>query len=162
MLDIGANIGSHCLQFIRDREDLKIWAFELHHENFSLLKENCKPYFNIKCFNVGVGSNTSVVTYNDGHASNSGVVKLDSYGNNDNIVIAIDDLKIEEKISFIKIDIEGHELSAFEGMKNTLLKHKPMIWVEDLNNNAVNYLEGLGYNIIKSKEETFDFLMEMK
>ena len=78
---------------------------------------------------------------------------------NDNIVIAIDDLKIEEELTFIKIDIEGHELSAFEGMRNTLLKHKPMIWVEDLNNNAVEYLKDLGYVILKSKEETFDYLL---
>lgn len=161
MLDIGANIGSHCLQFTRDRA-INIIAFELHHENFSLLKQNCKNFDNIKCFNVGVGSTTSMITYNDGHASNSGVVKLDSYGFNDNIVIALDDLKFDEKINFIKIDIEGHELSAFEGMKNTLIKHKPMIWVEDLNNNAVKFLQDLGYEIIKSKPDTFDFLMEMK
>ena len=157
MLYIGANIGSHCLQFIK--KDITIWAFELHHQNFSLLKLNCKNYSSIKCFNVGVGSNTSIIKYNDGHLSNSGVVKLDAYGNNDNIVIAIDDLKIEEELTFIKIDIEGHELSAFEGMRNTLLKYKPMIWVEDLNNNAVSYLKDLGYKILKSKEETFDYLL---
>lgn len=157
MLDIGANIGSHCLQF--SQKDITIWAFELHHQNFSLLKQNCKNYPSIKCFNVGVGSNTSIVKYNDGHFSNSGVVKLDAYGSNDNIVIAIDDLKIEEELTFIKIDIEGHELSAFEGMRNTLLKHKPMIWVEDLNNNAKEYLKDLGYVILKSKEETFDYLL---
>ena len=51
------------------------------------------------------------------------------------------------------------KLSAFEGMRNTLLKYKPMIWVEDLNNNAVSYLKDLGYKILKSKEETFDYLL---
>jgi len=34
-----------------------------------------------------------------------------------------------------------------------------MIWVEDLNNNAVEYLKDLGYVILKSKEETFDYLL---
>jgi len=44
--------------------------------------------------------------------------------------LKIDDLKIEGKLDFIKIDIEGHEPSAFIGMKETLKKHKPVILIE--------------------------------
>ena len=62
-------------------------------------------------------------------------------------------------MSFIKIDIEGHEYSAFEGMLNLLKKDKPMIWVEDNEHNSVPYLQTLGYNILEKNELTNDYLM---
>ena len=62
-------------------------------------------------------------------------------------------------MSFIKIDIEGHEYSAFEGMSNLLNKDKPMIWLEDNSKDAVSYLESLGYNILEKNESTNDYLM---
>ena len=158
-LDIGANIGSHSLQFKYHFPNVRIWAFELHHENFKVLKYNLKRYEDVKCFNLGVGSRTSIINYNDGHFSNSGVVKIDSQGNNYNIVLALDDLNFNEKVCFIKIDIEGHELSAFEGMENLLVQHSPMIWLEDLNMQGVNYLKSLGYYIKDFKADTFDYLM---
>lgn len=165
ILDIGANIGSHSLQFKHYYPKTKIWAFELHHENFSLLKQNLARYNDVRSFNVGVGSQTSVVTYNDGHFSNCGVVKLDSQGKNHNIVIALDDLKdneLSERVSFVKLDIEGHELSALEGMVKLIKKHNPMFWIEDLSSSkiAVSFLKEIGYQIIRENAATDDFLMK--
>ena len=37
MLDIGANIGSHCVQFKHHFPDLEIYAFEPYLENYQLL-----------------------------------------------------------------------------------------------------------------------------
>ena len=44
MLDIGANIGGHCVQFKHHFPHLKIIAFEPHPDNYSLLKQNVKRY----------------------------------------------------------------------------------------------------------------------
>jgi len=164
MIDIGANIGSHSVQFKHNFPDLSIWAFELHEQNSQLLKANVKSYKDVHAFNVGIGSRTSIVSFNDGHIGNSGVVRMDQFGMNKNIIIALDDLLDcdEQKlpITFIKLDVEGHELSALEGMKKTLLKYKPMIWIEDLTNSvAINYLMNLGYNIIQKEISTSDYLM---
>lgn len=165
MIDIGANIGSHCLQFKQTFPDLSIWAFELHPENYKLLKANVKAYNDIQAFNVGIGSRVSVISFNNGHYSNSGVVSMDIYGINKNIVIALDDLldsdSQKEPITFIKLDVEGHELSALEGMKKTLFKYTPLIWIEDLTNSvAINYLMNLGYCILQKEESTSDYLMK--
>jgi FkbM family methyltransferase len=165
MIDIGANIGSHCLQFKQTFPDLSIWAFELHPENYKLLKANVKAYNDIQAFNVGIGSRVSVISFNNGHYSNSGVVSMDIYGINKNIVIALDDLldsdSQKEPITFIKLDVEGHELSALEGMKKTLFKYNPLIWIEDLTNSvAINYLMNLGYCILQKEESTSDYLMK--
>lgn len=165
MIDIGANIGSHCLQFKYHFPDLSIWAFELHEQNCQILKANVKAYKDVHAFNVGIGSRTSVVSFNDGHIGNSGVVRMDADGMHKNIIIALDDLldcdEMNKHISFIKLDVEGHELSALEGMKKTLFKYKPLVWLEDLTNSfAVNYLMNLGYTILQKEEITSDYLMK--
>jgi hypothetical protein len=90
---------------------------------------------------------------------------MDIYGINKNIVIALDDLldsdSQKEPITFIKLDVEGHELSALEGMKKTLFKYNPLIWIEDLTNSvAINYLMNLGYCILQKEESTSDYLMK--
>ena len=159
MLDIGANIGSHCLQFRENFTKIEIYAFEPFPENYNLLKQNTQRYNNIKCFNLGVGSRNSIVHFNNGHEFNSGVVSIVPESENPNIVLSLDTFNFDKKVEFIKIDVEGHELSAFEGMRELLLRDKPLIWLEDNEKNAVPYLQSLGYRILQKQIETNDYLM---
>lgn len=161
MLDIGANIGSHCVQFKHHFPDLEIYAFEPYLENYQLLLQNTKRYDDVKCFNVGVGSRTSIVNFSDGHKNNSGVVKVVKHSNNPNIVLALDYLVLP-KVSFIKIDVEAHELACMQGMTNLLKRDKPLIWLEENNHGdhrVVPYLEKLGYRILDKNKPTKDYLM---
>jgi len=161
MLDIGANIGSHCVQFKHHFPNLEIYAFEPFKENFDVLIQNTKQYKDVKCFNIGVGSRTSIVHFNDGHAQNSGVVHIVNNSNNPNIVLSLDDLTLP-KVSFIKIDVEGHELSCMQGMTRLLLDQKPLIWLEENNigdYRVIPYLEKLGYKMLDQQKETKDYLM---
>jgi FkbM family methyltransferase len=160
MFDIGANIGSHTLQFNQAFPKLNIWAFEIHHSNFELLRKNTLAYPEIACFNIGVGSGTNKVSYDNGHEQNNGTVKVCSNGNNTNLVIALDNLITPEPVTFIKIDIEGHELSAFEGMKNLLINDGPMVWLEDFTGWSSKYLVDLGYKVIASEQKTSDILFK--
>tara|TARA_R110002167_G_scaffold329925_1_gene536598 strand:+ start:356 stop:997 length:642 start_codon:yes stop_codon:yes gene_type:complete len=161
MLDIGANMGSHCVQFKHHFPELEIYAFEPYLENYQLLLQNTKRYDDVKCFNVGVGSRTSIVHFNDGHKNNSGVVRVVRDSNNPNIVLALDNL-ILPKVSFIKIDVEGHELACMQGMTHLLKKDKPLIWLEENNTGnqrVIPYLENLGYKILEEEKLTNDYLM---
>lgn len=160
MFDIGANIGSHTLQFNQAFPNLNIWAFELHPGNFELLRKNTLAYKNIHAFNIGVGSCTSIVHFTDGPENNNGGVRLSASGHNTNLVMALDALTLSEPVKFIKIDIEEHELSAFEGMRNLLIKDSPMIWLEDFTGPATKYLYDLGYQLLDSEKRTFDFLLK--
>ena len=59
------------------------------------------------------------------------------------------------KIDFIKCDVEGFEFNVLLGAEKTLLKYKPLIFVEVFANNkdkVFEYLNNLGYAVIK----TFD------
>jgi FkbM family methyltransferase len=157
-LDIGANIGNHCLQFKSNFPNIEILAFEPNLENYLLLKQNTKSYNDIKCFNIGIGSQTSIVNFGDWALGNSGTFKVTTQGNIVNLVLKLDNIILDKPVSFIKMDIEGHEYSAIEGMVNLIKKDKPMIWLEDFTENAVLYLESLGYQIV-DRGEDFNFLM---
>tara|TARA_R110000772_G_scaffold44854_1_gene103071 strand:+ start:719 stop:1357 length:639 start_codon:yes stop_codon:yes gene_type:complete len=159
MLDIGANIGAHCLQFKHHFPEIEIWAFEPFNENFNVLKTNTDRYNDVHCFNIGVGSNNSMVHFGNEQEHNSGVIKIVPESNITNLVIALDTITFPKPISFIKIDVEGHELSAFEGMRNLLLRDKPAIWLEDNSWTAVPYLETLGYKLMDKEMNTRDYLM---
>ena len=55
--------------------------------------------------------------------------------------------------------MQQDEYSAFEGMLNLIKQYKPMIWLEDNNKTAVEYLQTLGYTILEKNESTKDYLM---
>jgi hypothetical protein len=66
------------------------------------------------------------------------------------------------------MDIEGHELSALEGMINHLMVNKPKIWIEDLTPEklAINFLESHGYRVIdraldKNANQYYDYLLSI-
>jgi FkbM family methyltransferase len=159
MLDIGANIGNHCLMFHKFFPELKIWAFEMSYNNFRLLYKNLLPYYHMECFNVAVSDSIKVVSYKDSEDNNNGGLCIHEleYGTHMTISIPLDSLTIPESVVFIKIDIEGHEKYAYEGMKNLLLRDKPLIWAEDWvqsghvqGESSIQYLLDMGYEIIEN------------
>jgi FkbM family methyltransferase len=169
MLDIGANIGNHCLMFKKFFPQLKIWAFEMSYNNFRLLYKNVYPYLDIKCFNVALSNSVQIISYEDSEDNNNGGICVRSVegGRHKNISIPLDNLTILESVLFIKIDIEGHEKYAYEGMKTLLLRDKPLIWAEDWvhsghveGESSVQYLLDMGYEIIDNI--VGDFLLRYK
>ena len=58
----------------------------------------------------------------------------------------------QEKVNYIKIDVEGHEFAVLAGAKDTIENHKPTILVEILDkeenrNSICNYFLNLDYKI---------------
>ena len=157
ILDIGANIGNHCLMFYNSFPELKIMAFEMSFKNFDLLKKNIAPYSQITGFNVAVSDHMKTIQYDNSTDHNNGGIGIKDQGAYSNLAIPLDSLNITEPVSFIKIDIEGHERYAYEGMKNILLRDKPMIWAEDWSHSghwegesAIQYLLDMGYEIVEN------------
>lgn len=81
-------------------------------------------------------------------------------------MISLDSLDIM-CLDFIKFDIEGYELRAIEGASETLLRCKPVVYVEDNGRSedfgiprgaVLDYLEGIGMqcsHIIKNRDYVF-------
>jgi len=156
-LDIGANIGNHSIMFTHHFPEVEIFSFEPFPSNYNLLHLNTKPYENIIPHKIALGSETGIVHMMSPDINNQGASQITKTGNKV-IVIDLDSLNLKN-ITFIKIDIEGHEFSFCEGSFQTLKNNKPVIWIEDHNQKTVNYLiDNFDYKI-KIKEKYNNYLL---
>ena len=64
----------------------------------------------------------------------------------------LDDFKFENTISFIKIDVEGHEIEVINGSKELIKKFKPILMIEieerhskNKLSDSISYINSLGY-----------------
>lgn len=153
--DIGANIGNHTVYFHKYMNPKKIYSFEPIKEIYDVLIKNIENN-NIK----------DVVTFNKAVGNIEGKVRMEIDNNNlgaskiveedigDIQVVSIDNTNLEGP-NFIKIDVEEYELKVLLGMKNTLIKYKPIIWIEIFPHNfeKINeYLDNIGYEIVERIE----------
>lgn len=151
-LDIGANIGNHTLYFFQKNLIKSAYCFEPVKDTFDILKKNIeinKLQNKVNLFNVGVGQTKGKAVLKYYNSNNIGMSQLSSAPNGDIPIVSIDDLNIEEKINFVKIDVEGFEANVIKGMTETLKRNKPLIMIEirdylfaEIN----NILQSLGYN----------------
>ncbi len=127
VLDIGANIGFHTLQFA----DLvgtegKVFAFEPDPENFSLLIKNLEKndYQNVIPIQKAVTDKTGKIDLYLSEENKGDHRVFDSEKGRKTVeieTVTLDDfLAIDEHVDFIKLDIQGSEHLAFLGMKNTI------------------------------------------
>ena len=107
---------------------------------FELLKMNTKKLKNVEIFNFGASDrNQSILAKIPKLNWGGGSLALDEKNSQPNKFIevlfklkSLDKVKIFSKmnIGMVKIDVEGHELNAFKGMKSLLIKNKPAIIFE--------------------------------
>lgn len=65
----------------------------------------------------------------------------------------LDDIRISNKIGFIKIDVEGHEMQVIQGAKNTIIMNMPVLLIEIEKKHTkkpveetINYIKKMGYD----------------
>lgn len=153
VLDIGANIGNHTIFFLA-QEARKVISFEPVKDTFDILKKNIEinNFQNkVDLFNAGVGQTKGKAILKYYNSKNIGMSQLSSDQNGDIPIVSIDELNIDEKINFIKIDVEGFEADVIKGMTETLKQNKPLIMIEIrdyLFAEIDNILQSIGYNHI--------------
>jgi FkbM family methyltransferase len=158
-LDIGANIGNH--SFFLASLFTTVHAFEPNESVVPLLKYNLRNKSNVVVHafgassdnttlpaevppdNIGGGRVLSDATASDGFQTSFEVRRLDEEA----------ELAALGSIDFIKMDIEGHELEAINGMASLIQSHGPMIAFEqhgdqvtDGTTLVVERLRSLGYS----------------
>lgn len=140
-IDIGANIGCHSLIAAEQAGKLgQVHAFEAIQSTFQAFKKNIElnDFKNIHANHLAIYNKETTIELFLGNADNMGMSSV--YGRNEissqkETVQAITlDSYIENnqitRVDFIKIDIEGSELTALNGMKNTLSTFKPILLIE--------------------------------
>lgn len=127
VVDIGANIGFYSKHFAKQvGPNGKVYAFEPDAENFAHLLENTKHLKQVIPVKAAVSNENGVLKIYKSKMLN---VDHRTYPTDDAesveeiTCIALDSYLPENEIpSFIKIDIQGFEYFAFQGMSNTISK----------------------------------------
>lgn len=145
-VDVGAHIGTYTIPVAKKAQ--KVIAFEPHKDSFELLTKNISlnHLTNIAAYNIAVSKKRGAVSFMygkepdysrviDGDQSWSGTVIDDARAHNSNIhlvnTIDLDSILLkEDRVDWIKIDVEGHEMDVLEGAMQTIRMHKPKIIIE--------------------------------
>ena len=122
-VDIGAFDGYTTEEFIKRCPNFtKIFMFEPEQNNLENTRRRLEGYDKIKYFQKGLSNQKGVLRFEAGGSSS----KISETGD---LVIEVDRLDelIDEKVTFIKMDIEGAEKDALEGGKETIGKYHPTL-----------------------------------
>jgi len=173
VLDCGANIGVHTIEFGRYMTGWGfVFAVEAQERLFYALAGNValNNLFNAKVIHGAISDKSGnmlmpKVNYNTHSAFGAlELINLEkpehigqdiSYKSEDMVEVqtySIDSFGLD-RVDVIKLDIEGMELMALEGAKETLEKHKPALWIERFKASEEEMrklLEGFGYKIFDS------------
>jgi FkbM family methyltransferase len=138
IFDVGANVGNYTEELKQVFPDAKIYAFEPNFNTFQSLEQKLSGS-DVRRFCLGLSSSAAkrrIYTYatdnKSAHASVyrevlSDLHKADEILEIDFETIALDDFCRQhsiEKIDFLKIDTEGHELEVLSGAKQMLAQEK--------------------------------------
>lgn len=126
IVDLGAYDGDTIREFtsVTNGSYKKIIAFEPDAKNFRKLTTKTEEMENLELYNLGAWNKKETLFFQkkkgrNSHQAEDGIpVEFDSV---DNIV--------KEKVTLLKMDIEGAELMALEGAEKTIRRDKPKLYV---------------------------------
>ena len=161
IIDAGANIGNHSVYFARVCGARQIYAFEPMRETFKILSRNAEinAMDRIQCHNFALGARLGRADLRQYSAANIGATRLESDEDGFYEVRPLDSLQFTE-LNLIKMDVEGAQISVLDGARETLARHKPLIWIELLPQEAEESHErwlSLGYDRMETLSNT-DFI----
>lgn len=126
-IDCGAYDGDTIRQFAKrvNGNYKKVWAFEPDTDNFMKLSEyvDKEQDKRIQLYKAGVFDIDSSMSFDSSRGTSSAL----SRNGETNVKVYRLDSVIQEKVTFIKMDIEGSEKGALLGAENILLKYKPKL-----------------------------------
>ena len=151
-VDGGAHVGSWT-RALAKRFDF-VLAFEPAEDSFACLKANVGELVNVQLFQCALGAVPERMSLHDDEkydGGNTGGRYL--VPGNDILVEPLDDRHLDG-LGFLKLDVEGYELKALHGARNTLARCKPVVLIEDkarfasrygeLPHAAASFLQSLG------------------
>ena len=156
--NVAIDIGAHCgfWSFYLGGNFKKVYAFEPVEIFRDCFKKNI-PHENVEVIPVALGNDNGFVSMNV-ELKNTGATHVSNKLNEaDKVTIKkLDDYDLND-IDFIKIDVEGYENQVVLGAKETLIRNKPIVIVEqkgfsnefnDGQFKAIETLESYGAKVI--------------
>ena len=149
VLDIGANIGTHTIYYAKYAS--RVIAFEPNPVAFECLQYNMRNSPNVEVHNLAVSNHCARVDIIP-QGNNYGAVY--TLPGSDISTTTIDLLNLPN-CDFMKVDVEGDELSVLLGARETIQKHRPVMCIECNEhtlqrrgmdgNHLIKHIHSLGY-----------------
>lgn len=137
VVEVGANIGAHTVSIAQMVGPTgRVYAYEPQRAIFQILCANlalnCLYNVHAYPFAVGARAGTLNVPFLDYTSSNNfgGLALVESETGEIVRVVTLDSEDIPH-LHFLKIDVEGMEAAVLEGAEKLILKHKPIIYMEN-------------------------------
>lgn len=130
-VDIGSFDGTDSMKFLDKKGSYveKIWAFEPDKRQFEICLKRLKAFRQVQVLNSGIGSKSykGKIVLRDN--SGSFITREDMSEGEEADIVTLDEMLSEEKIDFVKMDVEGFEEMALLGGAELLRKQKPKLAV---------------------------------
>lgn len=142
VLDIGSNVGNHAVYYARCGAR-RVYAFEPNPRANRLLRTtvsiNDLERIDLTHADLAIGARPGELFVDTPVASNLGKTRMVAEGvatSEVKVHVArIDDLTLDGRIAFVKVDVEGMELDVLEGAAETIARHRPALGIEVDNEN---------------------------
>ena len=172
-LDIGCNYAAYSIPIAKNNNNIDVYCFDPSENTLKKLEENIKlnNIQNITYFDIGIGETEKYVFFDDNieNFKNSGSYQV----NNSNIgkkikINSIDNLINQNFIKpnkdiVVKMDIEGYEFYALQGLQETINKFEVIIFfefskkiIENHNNLEKDLLKFIKSNDLKIYDKNFN------
>jgi FkbM family methyltransferase len=162
IIEGGANIGSHTIPLSKLNKNGKTYCFEPQYDIFDILKTNIKlnNISHIIPYRYALGDEYKIINYNKSDCRydfNRGgfSIPTDNKSNYDSqlIIKPITDfyeIMSLDSIKLSKLDIEGYEPIVLKTMKDLIIKHNPILFIEyndSTFNDIVSFIKSLDYTV---------------
>lgn len=137
-MDLGAYDGDTVREFLQatDGEYKKIIAVEADEKNYRKLTDKTADVKNIETYNLAVWDKKETLFFEKKKGRNS---KLSSAGTVEIQADSVDNILDGERITVLKMDIEGSEEKALDGAKKTIAEFRPKLYVCAYHRNSDMY-----------------------
>ena len=172
-MDIGANIGNHTAALGPHFEE--VIAFEPNPRTAKLLEANAMLFPNVSVRPFGLSNREECIqtSYQDHNVGAASVASGNKYENKVEFHLKVLDEQLTTEqmsaVSMIKLDVEGHEYEALQGMVRTLKESSPLVLFEineteivDGTTKAKEFLYENGYTNFYSLEDLSPFATSAK
>lgn len=133
-VDCGAYNGDTIKEFLNTVKDFdSIYAFEMEENNYKQLTAYVhtleeKKRNKINCYHAGVWNEKTILTYgNEEKSSREAFSILKNTNGTEVVVDKLDSILKNQKVTWIKMDIEGAELNALIGAEQIIKMQRPKL-----------------------------------
>ncbi|MGH6898270.1 MAG: FkbM family methyltransferase [Geminicoccaceae bacterium] len=162
--DVGACVGTHTI-FLAGLCECRVLAFEPYPPNLELLRENVElnalgDRVQIFPFALGAARAKGAARVRGPRSLSTAAIEPTPDGSLE--VLPLDSLALPDRISLLKIDVEGMEFDVLRGSEAVIRRDGPLIYLESFDQQALDavhgFLEPLRYALVDCFNATPTFL----